>query len=127
MLEAIKTGYPQREIHESAYRTQLALEKGEEVLVGVNKYTIPGEQPIRYLVVDEKVVKKQVERLQQVKKERDYVKVRRALENLRRAFEDENVNVMPYIIEAVKSYATLEEIMNVGREVFGTWSEPMII
>ncbi len=127
MLEAIKAGYPQREIHESAYRTQLAFERGEEVLVGVNKYTIPDEKPIRYLVVDEKVVKQQVERLQQVKRERDNEKVRKALENLRRAFEDESVNVMPYIIEAVKSYATLEEIMNVGREVFGTWSEPVII
>ncbi|MEM0482887.1 MAG: methylmalonyl-CoA mutase family protein [Nitrososphaerota archaeon] len=127
MLEAIKAGYPQREIHESAYRTQLALERGDEVLVGVNKYTIPDERPIRYLVVDERVVRKQVERLQQVKRERDAEKVRRALENLRKAFEDENVNVMPYIIEAVKSYATLEEIMNVGREVFGTWSEPVII
>ncbi|MEM4290169.1 MAG: methylmalonyl-CoA mutase family protein [Nitrososphaerota archaeon] len=127
MLEAINAGYPQREIHEAAYRTQLALESGEEVLVGVNKYTIPEEKPIRYLVVDENVVKKQVERLQQVKRMRDAGKVREALENLRRAFEDENANVMPYIIKAVKSYATLEEIMNVGREIFGTWREPLII
>ncbi|MEM1945931.1 MAG: methylmalonyl-CoA mutase family protein [Candidatus Caldarchaeum sp.] len=127
MLAAIEAGYPQREIHEAAYRTQLAIESGEEVLVGVNKYTIPEEQPIRYLAVDESVAKKQVERLQQVKRERDNERVRKALENLRKAFEREDVNVMPYILEAVKSYASLEEIMNVGREVFGTWREPVII
>ncbi|MEM2237307.1 MAG: methylmalonyl-CoA mutase family protein [Candidatus Caldarchaeum sp.] len=127
MLAAIEAGYPQREIHEAAYRTQLAIESGEEVLVGVNKYTIPEDQPIRYLVVDESVAKKQVERLQQVKRERDNERVRKALENLRKAFEREDVNVMPYILEAVRSYASLEEIMNVGREVFGTWREPVII
>ncbi|MCS7127467.1 MAG: methylmalonyl-CoA mutase family protein [Thaumarchaeota archaeon] len=127
MLRAIETGYVQREIHEVAYRTQLAVERGESVIVGVNKYVIPDEKPIRYLRIDERVRDLQVARLEEVKRTRDRERVRRALDQLRWAFEHEDVNVMPYIIEAVRSYATLEEIMNVGREVFGTWKEPQIV
>ncbi|MEN3047198.1 MAG: methylmalonyl-CoA mutase family protein [Candidatus Caldarchaeales archaeon] len=127
MVRAIETGYVQREIHEVAYRTQLAVERGESVIVGVNKYVIPDEKPIRYLRIDERVRDVQVARLEEVKRTRDRERVARALDQLRWAFEHEDVNVMPYIIEAVRSHATLEEIMNVGREVFGTWKEPQII
>ncbi|MEM1947718.1 MAG: methylmalonyl-CoA mutase family protein [Candidatus Caldarchaeum sp.] len=127
MLAAIKAGYPQREIHESAYRTQIAYEKGEEVVVGVNKYVVAEEKQISYLVVDESVARKQIQRLNEVKNSRDNSEVQQSLENLRKAFENPATNVMPYIIDAVKNYATLEEIMNVGREVFGTWREPLII
>jgi methylmalonyl-CoA mutase N-terminal domain/subunit len=127
MLKAIESGYVQREIHETAYRTQLAIESGESVIVGVNKYVLPDEKPINYLRIDESVAKRQIERLNEIKRTRDNERVKKALENLRWAFEHEEVNVMPYIIEAVRSYATLEEIMNVGREVFGTWKEPQII
>ncbi|MCS7095116.1 MAG: methylmalonyl-CoA mutase family protein [Thaumarchaeota archaeon] len=127
MLQAIEAGFVQREIHEVAYKTQLSVERGDSVIVGVNKYVIPDEKPIRYLRVDERVRDVQLARLGEVKKSRDRERVAKALDRLRWAFEHEEVNVMPYIIEAVRSYATLEEIMNVGRELFGTWQEPQIV
>ncbi|MCS7118087.1 MAG: methylmalonyl-CoA mutase family protein [Thaumarchaeota archaeon] len=127
MLRAIESGFIQREIHEVAYKAQLAVERGESVIVGVNKYVIPDEKPIRFLRIDEKVREVQLERLAQVKRTRDVERVKRALDQLRWAFERDDVNVMPYIIEAVRSYATLEEIMNIGREIYGTWQEPQII
>lgn len=127
ILEAIKSGWIQREIHESAYAHNMAVNSGETVIVGVNKYVHEGEKPINILRIDEKVELHQRERLKRLREKRDAAAVKNALENLRRVFEDPDANCMPAIIDAVKKYATLGEIMDVGREVFGTWPEPRIL
>ncbi len=127
ILEAVKKGYIQREIANTSYRRQMRLERGEEIMVGVNKYVEKDEKPLKILRISKKAQRVQIERLRAVKQSRDQQAVSRALEELRRAMEDEDENVMPYIINAVEKYATIEEISNVGREVFGTWREPVII
>ena len=127
VLEAVESGWIQKEIHESAFRYQSEFERGERTVVGVNKYVIPGEKPINILRIDEEVERRQIERLRKLKSERDQEKVREALENLRKTWEKEDENSFPAILRAVKAYATLGEIMDVGREVFGTWKEPVII
>jgi methylmalonyl-CoA mutase N-terminal domain/subunit len=127
VIPAIESGYLQREIHQAAYESQRALESGEQVVVGVNKYVVEEKAPINYLRIDEEVQRRQVERIRRVRAERDQAEVRRALERLRRVFEDPRENCMYAILDAVKAYATLEEIMNVGREVFGGWKEPPIL
>ena len=127
ILEAIKKGWIQREIHESAYRQSVEINEGKRVVIGVNKYVIEGERPINILRIDESVEIRQRERLKKVREMRDNESVKRALDNLRKTFEDPNANAMPAILDAVRKYATLGEIMDVGREVFGTWTEPTII
>jgi methylmalonyl-CoA mutase N-terminal domain/subunit len=127
VLRAIESGFLQREIHETAYRYQQAIEKGEEIIVGVNKYVIQEEPNVNYLTIDEEVQKRQIERIQRLRAERDNAEVKRCLEKVRKAFEDPNANCVPPILEAVKAYATLQEIMDVGREVFGIWKEPSFL
>ncbi len=127
ILEAIKKGYIQREIADTSYRRQKNLESGKEIMVGVNRYVEEGEEPINYLKIDRTAEEIQKKRLENVRKERDSEKVRASLDRLRKAMEDENENLMPYYIDAVESYATIEEISNVGRDVFGSWKEPVII
>ena len=124
MVEAIEKGFPQREIQDSAYRYQKAVERGEQTIVGVNKYQMdeePGETPI--LMIDESVRQHQVERLQMTRTRRDAGAVANALEKLRRAAQ-KNENTMPATIEAVRSYATLGEICSALRDVYGVYEEP---
>jgi len=94
--------------------------------VGVNKFTIEEELKIPILKVDPEVQRRQIERLRKVKAERDNEAVKEALEWLRSAAENDE-NVMPPIMEAVKSYATIGEIMGVLKEVYGTYKKPIII
>jgi methylmalonyl-CoA mutase N-terminal domain/subunit len=124
MVEAIEKGFPQREIQESAYQYQKAVERGEQVIVGVNKYAMedePGEVPT--LVIDESVREHQVERLGQTRAHRDAGAVGNALEKLRRAAKNDE-NTMPATIEAVRAYATLGEICSALRDVYGIYEEP---
>jgi len=127
IVEAIKKGWIQREIHESAYRHNTAVNNGEVIIVGVNKYIVEGEEPINILKIDERAELKQRERLRKLRETRDNEAVKQALDNLRKTFEKPEANAMPAILEAVKKYATLGEIMDVGREVFGTWQEPAFL
>ncbi|MCY0851235.1 methylmalonyl-CoA mutase family protein [Thermoplasma acidophilum] len=127
ILEAIKKGYIQKEIADTSYKRQKRLESGEEIMVGVNKYIEEGEEPINYLKIDKKAEEAQIARLKEVKSTRDEEKVRKALEDLRKAMLDENENLMPYYIRAVEAYATVQEISDVGREIFGSWKEPVIV
>lgn len=127
ILSAVKNGYIQREIASTSYRRQKRLESGEEIMVGVNSHVQEGEEPINILRISKEAEEIQKKRIASVRRERDDKKVREALEKLREAFKDESVNVMPYLIEASKVYATLEEISNVGREVYGGWKEPVIV
>ncbi|MFN2454588.1 MAG: methylmalonyl-CoA mutase [Pyrinomonadaceae bacterium] len=124
MVEAIEKGFPQREIQESAYQYQKAVERGEQVIVGVNKYQMksePSEIPI--LVIDEGVRDRQVERLNRTRAQRDAGAVANALEKLKRAAQA-NDNTMPATIEAVRAYATLGEICDALRDVYGLYEEP---
>lgn len=127
ILDAVKAGYLQKEIAATSYRRQIRLEEGREIMVGVNRHAEEGEQPINILRISKKAQKNQLDRLDEVKRTRDPAKVQKALEDLEHAMMDENENTMPYILEAVEAYATLEEISNVGRKVFGTWKEPVIV
>ncbi len=123
MVAAIEKGYPQREIAASAYRFQRALEADERVMVGVNKYATDKDAAIPLLKIDEEVQKKQVESLTKVKASRDRARVDRCLEAVRAAARSSQ-NLMPPIIEAAKAYATQQEICDVLRNVFGTYTDP---
>ena len=127
ILEAVKSGYIQREIATTSYRRQKRIEEGKEVMVGANKYVESEEKPINILIIPGEAQERQIKRLNEVKETRDGKKVAETLDRLRKAMEDPDKNIMPFLIDAVESYATLEEISNVGREVYGGWKEPIII
>ncbi len=127
LLEAVKTGFIQREIAETAYRYQQEMEKGERVVVGVNKYQVEEKMSIHTLKINEEAQRRQVERIHKVRQTRDKGKVERSLEELRKTFEDSQANAMYPMIRAVRAYATLGEIMDVGRKVFGDYKEPPIL
>ncbi|MGQ9858576.1 MAG: acyl-CoA mutase large subunit family protein [Thermodesulfobacteriota bacterium] len=123
IVRAIELGYPQKEIAEAAYTYQRAVDRGELVVVGVNKYVGEEELPVEILRIDEARERAQVARLNEVKRNRDNSLVRKRLENLRTASQNEE-NLMPYILEAVRAYATLQEICDVWRQVFGEYRDP---
>jgi methylmalonyl-CoA mutase N-terminal domain/subunit len=125
MVRAIDEGYPQKEIADAAYRYQLMDDRGQKVTVGVNKYVMPDEKPINYLRIDERVELEQIERVGRFKASRDMVKVERRLEQLAEACRHGG-NVMPVLVDAVKDYASLGEISDVYRHVFGLYREPII-
>ncbi len=127
LLNAIKTGFIQREIAETAYRYQQEMEQGKRIVVGVNKYQLEEKMPIETLKINKEAQRRQVDRINKVRQTRDNVKVRRSLDELRKTFEDEKANAMYPIIRAVEAYATLGEIMDVGRKVFGEYKEPPIL
>ncbi|MDA8055269.1 MAG: methylmalonyl-CoA mutase family protein, partial [Thermoplasmatales archaeon] len=126
VVSAIKNGYLQREIAATAYAHQRRVESGEMKIVGVNAFTKENEQPINVLKIDLNAERVQRKRLDEVKLRRSNSRVQKSLERLREVYSNDD-NSMETIIEAVKCYATLEEITNVGREVFGGWKEPTII
>ena len=124
MVEAVEKGFPQRELQESAYQYQKAVERGEQTIVGVNKYQMDKEtNEIPILVIDEGVRDHQVERLQQTRDRRDSGAVANALEKVRQAARSDE-NTMPATIEAVRAYATLGEICDALRDVYGLYEEP---
>jgi methylmalonyl-CoA mutase N-terminal domain/subunit len=125
-VAAIEKGFMQREIMESAYRYQKEVESKKRIVVGVNEFVAEEKTPIKILRVDPEIEKKLVERLNNVKRQRDNAKIKEALSNLRKAAEKEDVNLMPFIIQAVKEYATLGEICDTLREVFGEYKPPSI-
>src|SRR5215204_4813897 len=124
MVEAIEKGFPQREIQESAYQYQKAVERGDQTIVGVNKYGMTAEtSEVPILVINENVREQQVERLERAKSRRDNGEVANSLEKLKRAARDGD-NTMPATIEAVRAYATLGEICDALRDVYGLYEEP---
>ena len=124
MVEAVEAGFPQREIQESAYQYQKAVERGEQTIVGVNKYAMETEiHKTDILQIDETVRASQLERLAHTKSTRDNGAVSNSLERLKKAAVD-NENTMPAIIEAVAAYATVEEICVALRDVYGIYEEP---
>jgi len=124
MVAAIERGYPQREIAEASYRYQMAVEKKEKIIVGVNDF-ISEEKPLEILQIDETIARRQAERLRKLRAERSQADVERRLGALRNAAKG-NENLMPFIFDAVKAYATLGEICDAMRDVFGTYEEVAI-
>ena len=126
VLRGIEDGFFQREIADAAYTYQKQVESGEQVIVGVNKYVTPEDRKPNLLRVDSQIERRQMERLKRVKAERDNANVQRCLRSLRGALQG-GENAMPHILEAVKSYASVGEIMEVCREVHGSYQEPVMI
>ncbi len=124
MVAAIERGYPQREIAEASYRYQVAVDKKEKIIVGVNDF-VSEEKPLEILQIDETVAHRQAERLRKLRADRSQAEVDRRLSALRHAAKGTE-NLMPFIFDAVKSYATLGEICDAMRDVFGTYEEVAI-
>jgi len=127
VLPAINDGFFQKEIADTAYRYQRQIERGERAIVGVNRYSIKEQPPINTLKVDPVVQDQQIRRLGELRARRNSVRVKATLEDLRRALEDDKTNCIGPILNAVREYATLGEIVDVGRQVFGDWREPGIL
>jgi len=124
-VAAIEKGYMQREIVESAYTYQRQMENKDRIVVGVNEFTIEEEAPIEILRIDPSIEKRQVEKLRKIKRGRNNSKVKNALSKVHRAAEHDE-NLMPAFLQAVEEYATLGEICDVLREVFGEYKAPTI-
>ena len=126
MVAAIEQGFPQREVAESAYRFQQAVERGEQVIVGVNEFVAADDPPVSILYIDDSATELQMARLGDVKARRDPAGVARALDAMRAAARGTE-NLMPPILDAVRAYATLGEMCDALRDVWGEWEEQAII
>ncbi len=126
MVSAVEESYPQAEIARSAYEYQQAVERKEEITVGVNAFVEPEERPISTLYIDHEVREQQLKKLVRLRQERDGRAAETALEGLRGAAEGAD-NLMPPILEAVRAYATLGEMCDVLRSVFGTYEEKAVV
>jgi len=129
MTEAVRKGYPQREITEASYRYQKEVEELKRYVVGVNIFVEEEEEEIRNVplldINQEEIERRQRERLRKLRESRNNDAVEWALKELKKAAKN-GENVMPYILEAVRRYATLGEVMNTLKEVYGIWVEPPI-
>ncbi|MEO8501177.1 MAG: methylmalonyl-CoA mutase family protein, partial [Vicinamibacteria bacterium] len=121
MVAAVENGFPQREIGEASYRFQQSMERGEKIVVGVNGYTME-EKPFDILYIDETTAREQTARVIALKKKRDSGRVERALADLKTAAKG-TANLMPMIVEASRAYATIGEMCDALREVFGEYEE----
>lgn len=127
MIKAIQEGYIQSMILDEAYDHERKLKSGEKIMVGVNKFVVDeSEKKIDLYQIDPETSKRQIERLSQVKSERKRTEVKSALERLKKAAVDKK-NLMPFLVESVKTYATIGEITSVLKEIYGTFREPVKI
>jgi methylmalonyl-CoA mutase N-terminal domain/subunit len=126
MVEAIERGFPQKEIAESAYRFQQAFERKEKTMVGVNAFAQENEPPIEILYIDDSAAEKQVAKLEALRRRRDNDAVQRSLDRLRAAARTTE-NLMPRILDAVRTYATVGEMCDALREVWGEYEEVPVI
>jgi methylmalonyl-CoA mutase N-terminal domain/subunit len=126
MVEAIEQGFPQKEIAESSYRFHQAFERKEKVIVGVNDYAQEDDPPIEILYIDETASTRQLSKLEALRKTRDNARVQRSLDALRQAAEGTG-NLMPPILDAVRAYATLGEMCDALRQVWGEYVETPIV
>lgn len=126
MSAAIEQGYVQREIQREAYRAQKEIENDEYVIVGLNKFTIKEDPPKNLLRVDRRIQHEQIKRIKNLKTRRDNEAVTKALADLKEVCKGED-NLMPYIVSAVRVYATHGEICNVMRDVFGEYKENIVV
>ncbi|MBI3301691.1 MAG: methylmalonyl-CoA mutase [Deltaproteobacteria bacterium] len=127
MVRCVENGTIQRMIADEAYRAERAIAAGEQVVVGVNRYQSQEEGEVHLHEYDPSILDRQRERLHEVRRRRDHATVQRALHDLRAACQDAGKNLMPYIVEAVQAYATIGEITNTMKDVFGVFQEPIVI
>ena len=126
MIPAIERGYPQTEIANASYEYQHEVETGEQKIVGVNAFTEQNEKSLEILQIDESAQSHQFEKLDRLRARRDNARVRRTLDDLRRTAEGTG-NTMPFILDAVRAYATVGEICEAFRGVFGTYTESSVL
>ncbi|MEA2644660.1 MAG: methylmalonyl-CoA mutase, N-terminal domain [Chloroflexota bacterium] len=126
VIPAIEASFFQKEIADSAFRYQQELEQKRRLMVGVNEFTVDDEEPMEILRIDPKLEGEQVARVQNVRRTRDQARCTKALAALRKAAAGSD-NLMPYILESVRAYATEGEIMNTMIEVFGIYTEKAVI
>jgi methylmalonyl-CoA mutase N-terminal domain/subunit len=132
MVKAIERGYPQKEIAEASYQYQRAVEANEKIIVGVNEFQIEEQSP-NILYIDETVARQQTAKLKALRSRRSNEEVRRRLDALKKAASQEakassngkisDANTMPYIVDAVRAYATVGEVCDALRQVYGTYTE----
>ncbi len=126
MVAAIEQGFPQREIAESSYKFQQAVEQRDKVIVGVNEFVSEDEEPIGTLYIDESAAERQLARLNQLRQTRDKARVQAALDALKEGARG-SANTMPLLLEAVRAYATVGEMCDALRQVWGEYEEIPII
>lgn len=126
MIAAIERGFPQSEIAEASYQYQKEQESGERIIVGVNRFTEQKEEPIELLQIDESAQRRQCEKLGALRSRRNNDRVRAALDQLRHAAAGTE-NTIPYMLDAVRCYATVGEICEALRDVFGSWQERNVL
>ncbi len=126
MVEAIERGFPQKEIAESAYRFQQAVDRRDKVIVGVNGFVTDHDLPIDLLYIDESAARSQLQALERLKLSRDEDRMRRALDRLRAAATSTE-NVMPALLDSVRAYATIGEMCDVLREAWGEYEEVPVL
>ncbi len=126
MIQAIENGFVQREIQEAAYKFEKEMESGNKIVVGVNKFQVEENQKPDLLKIDIKIQEEQVNFLNKIKSERDNRAVSKEIDKLKKAARGED-NLMPFILDTVKAYASVGEICNAMRDVFGEYKEQVII
>ena len=126
MVRAIECGFVQKEIQDAAYKYEREIENGDRVIVGVNKFQVKEDQKPELLKIDERVQEEQIKFLQKIRTERDNKKVKQTLSALGNAAKGDE-NLIPFIVNAVKAYASVGEICNVLREVFGEYKETIVV
>jgi methylmalonyl-CoA mutase N-terminal domain/subunit len=122
VIPSIEDNFFQREIADASFRFQAEVERGERVIVGVNRYEVEDEQPIEILRIDPALERKQVERVQALRARRDSASVERRLSELKQAAAGE-ANVLPALVDAARAYVTMGEMCEALREVWGVWRE----
>jgi len=125
IITAVERGYPQKEIADSAYRFQQQVEREERIIVGVNRFQSDEEVAIPVLKIDPEIERRQIERVRAVRAKRDAGAHARAMTALRDACLSEK-NLVPFVLDAVRAYATLGEISDVFREAYGVYREPAV-
>jgi methylmalonyl-CoA mutase N-terminal domain/subunit len=125
MVAAIEQGFPQREIQDAAYAYQKAVERHEKVIVGVNDFLSEDEHGIDILHIDESIAEKQIAKTRKLRETRDNVRCTTTLEALQKAATAGDANMMPFVLDCVRAYATLGEICDRLRAVYGTYEEPV--
>lgn len=123
MIGAIERGFPQKEIQEASYRYQKEIENREKLIVGVNEFVLQEEPPLEVLYIDNSVEERQAERLKRLRQTRNNAEVTRCLAALKKAATGGD-NLMPFLLDCVRAYATLSEMCDTLKEVFGTYEEP---
>src|SRR5882672_315578 len=125
IIHAVERGYPQKEIADSAYRFQMQVERGQRTIVGVNRFGGDEEVSIPVLKIDPEIERRQIERVRSVRAKRDAGKYETAIKALRDACMSDK-NLVPFVLDAVRAYATLGEISDVFREAYGVYREPAV-